>query len=56
VVFIFRESENNLKMTPMLSFFNREAEKEINYHSKDALSNLLASGKGSKITRQSFHV
>ena len=58
-LFIFRESEKNLKMTPVLSFFVMivsRGQKDINYHSKDALSNLLMSGKGSKITQQYFHV
>jgi hypothetical protein len=57
--FMFRESEKNLKATPGLSFYIilvSKAEKEINYHSKDALSNLLMSVKGSKITRKYFHV
>jgi hypothetical protein len=56
---MFRESEKNLKVTPGLSFFIilvSEVRKRDKLLLKDTLSNLLTSVKGSKITRQSFHV
>jgi hypothetical protein len=51
---IFRESEKELKDDSIVVFFSNVSlarpKKEINYHSKDALSNLLTSGKLRKIT------
>ena len=49
--------EKHLKENSLSSFFiqkSNETEKGVNYRSKDALSDLLMSVKGSKVTRQFF--